>query len=102
MGWTPCVGPILGAVLTFAATSEGAFQGTILLGAFSMGMAVPFLLVALGIGSAYERIGNIARYLRVVSIIGGFFLIMLGVMLFFGKLGLLLSWGFAVLKFFGI
>lgn len=102
IGWTPCVGPVLGAILALAASSATALQGALLLSVFSAGLAVPFLMIALGVGSAAQYIEKFSRYLRWVSIIGGLFLIFLGILLFRGKLGLLVSWGFQLMRFFGI
>lgn len=53
LGWTPCVGPILGVILTFAASSASVFQGAFLLTVFSLGLAAPLLLIALGMESAF-------------------------------------------------
>jgi len=102
VGWTPCVGPILGAILTLSATLEGALQGAFLLSVFSAGLAVPFLVIALGIGSAAQYIEKFSKYLRAISVIGGLFLIFLGTLLLLGKFGLLLAWSFQVLEFFGL
>ncbi|MBI2048151.1 MAG: sulfite exporter TauE/SafE family protein [Parcubacteria group bacterium] len=101
-GWTPCVGPVLGAILTLSATVDGALQGALLLSVFSLGLAIPFWIIALGIGSATLYIQKFINYLRVISVIGGLFLIFLGVLLFIGKLGLLISWGFQIMSLFGL
>lgn len=98
-GWTPCVGPILGSVLLLASTSTTAFQGGLMLTVFSAGLAVPFLLIALGIGSASRYIQNVSKYLNVVSIIGGIFLIFLGVLLVTGRIGFLISYGYQIFQF---
>ncbi|MAF13278.1 MAG: cytochrome C biogenesis protein [Parcubacteria group bacterium] len=100
-GWTPCVGPILASILLLASSSSTALQGAILLAVFSLGLAVPFLLVALGTGHAAQYINKISKYLNVVSIIGGAFLILLGILLLANKFTLLLSWGFKLFSFFG-
>lgn len=86
LGWTPCVGPILGSVLLLASTSSTALQGAFLLTVFSLGLAVPFLLIAIGIGSASRYIARLTRLLNVVSFIGGIFLIFLGFLLVTNKL----------------
>jgi len=78
LGWTPCVGPILGSILLLASSSTTVGQGALLLSVFSLGLAIPFLLVALSIGSASRHIKKISKYLRAISIIGGIFLILLG------------------------
>ena len=80
-GWTPCVGPILGVILTFAASSATLGAGAILLVVFSLGLAVPFLLTALGIGWASEHLSKLSGYLNGVSFIGGLFLLLLGVLM---------------------
>lgn len=56
VGWSPCIGPVLGTILTIAATQGSGTAGAILLGSFALGLAVPFLLIAYGIGSATRRI----------------------------------------------
>lgn len=98
-GWTPCVGPILGSILLLASTSATALQGAIMLSIFSLGLAVPFLLIAIGIGSASRRIEKFSKYLNVVSIIGGVFLILLGILLLTNNIGLLISYGFRIFQF---
>ena len=98
-GWTPCVGPILGSVLLLASTSATAFQGAILLSVFSAGLAAPFLLIAIGIGSASKYIARISRYLQWISVIGGIFLIFLGILLITGKISFLIQYGFFILRF---
>ena len=78
-GWTPCVGPILAVILTFAASSATVGSGTLLLIVFSAGLAIPFLLVALGIGWALKHLAKASKYLNWVSIVGGLFLILMGI-----------------------
>ncbi|MBI2463393.1 sulfite exporter TauE/SafE family protein [Candidatus Peregrinibacteria bacterium] len=85
-GWTPCVGPILGSILLLASASTTVGQGALLLSVFSLGLAVPFLLVAFGIGSASAHINKISKYLNVISIMGGIFLVVLGFVLLTNKL----------------
>lgn len=99
LGWTPCVGPILGSILLLAATTTTAFQGAVLLIIFSAGLAVPFLAIALGIGSASRWIEKLSGLLNVVSVIGGVFLIGLGILLFTNNMGLLISYGYRLLEF---
>lgn len=81
VGWSPCIGPILGSVLTLAASSATLGQGSFLLFVFSLGLAVPFLLTALAIGWATEHLAKIGKYLNWVSAIGGAFLILLGLVM---------------------
>ncbi len=98
-GWTPCVGPILGSILLLASTSTTALEGGLLLTVFSLGLAVPFLAIALGIGKASRYIQNFARYLNIVSFIGGVLLIFLGILLMTGNVALLISWGYRLFDF---
>ena len=77
LGWTPCVGPILGSVLTLAASGGTVVQGAFLLSVFSLGLAIPFLIVALSISSASAYLHKISKYLNIISAIGGVFLIFL-------------------------
>ena len=93
-GWTPCVGPILGSILILASTTSNVWQGGLLLTVFSLGLGTPFLLIAVGIGSASEKIKSFSKYLGIVEKVGGVFLIFLGILLFLDKLNLLVSWGF--------
>ena len=93
-GWTPCVGPILGSILILASTTSNVWQGGLLLSVFSLGLGTPFLLIAVGIGSASEKIKSFSKYLGIVEKVGGVFLIFLGILLFLDKLNLLVSWGF--------
>lgn len=98
-GWTPCVGPILGTVLFLASTSTTVLSGALLLAVFSAGLAVPFLLIAIGIGSASHSVKNISKYLPVISVIGGVFLIFLGVFLVTGSMGFFISTGYRIFQF---
>ena len=98
-GWTPCVGPILGSILLLASTSTTALQGSLLLTVFSAGLAIPFLLIAIGIGSASSYIKNMSKYLNIVSVVGGLFLIFLGLLLVTGNIGLLTSYGYKIFQF---
>jgi cytochrome c-type biogenesis protein len=95
-GWSPCVGPVLGAVLTIAMNTAMLGRGVILLAAYSLGMAIPFLLTALGIGRLTELLRRHGRVIRAVSMGAGAVLIVLGVMLLTGTLGRLSQFGFFV------
>ena len=81
LGWSPCVGPLLGSILLLASGSQTVFQGTLLLVVFSAGLAIPFLLTALLIGRAFSAFDRWGRALRIINVIGGVFLLALGVLL---------------------
>ncbi|MBI2355873.1 MAG: sulfite exporter TauE/SafE family protein [Candidatus Doudnabacteria bacterium] len=78
LGWSPCVGPLLGSILLLAANNQTILQGTFLLVVFSLGLAIPFLLTALLIGKAYTAFGNLTQNLWFINALGGIFLIALG------------------------
>ncbi|WP_322796740.1 cytochrome c biogenesis CcdA family protein [Tepidiforma sp.] len=86
LGWTPCVGPILGAILTLAATSGEALQGTYLLAWYAAGMAVPFLITGLMVSDATRVLKRIQRYGPVLEVVSGLMLIVVGVLLVSGRL----------------
>lgn len=98
-GWTPCVGPVLGAILTLAASSTTVASGAFLLAVFSLGLAVPFLLIALMIERASWGIAKIVKYLKLVSIIGGIFLIFLGILLVTNMFSLWLTYAYKLFNF---
>jgi cytochrome c-type biogenesis protein len=92
LGWTPCAGPILGSILTLAAASTTVFQGAFLLAVFSLGLAVPFLVIAASFGSASAHIAKLGKLLKIIAIIGGLFLIFLGILLLTNKLAVWIAY----------
>lgn len=98
-GWTPCVGPILASILLLASTSSTALQGGFLLAVFSLGLAVPFIVVAILYSRATSLISGATKYLNWVSIIGGVFLILLGLLLITDNFGLTIQYGYQYLDF---
>jgi len=86
VGWTPCIGPILGAILTVAATGATVPQGTVLLVAYSAGLAVPFLALALAFDRAPALVRPLVRRGRLVSLVGGLLVAAMGVLIFFDVL----------------
>ena len=80
LGWSPCVGPLLGSILLLASTSGTVLEGTFLLGIFSIGLGLPFLLTSVLIGKAFSAFGNWGRVLGVINKIAGLFLIGLGLL----------------------
>jgi len=91
-GWIPCVGPILGSILTLAGTSETAGRGVVLLSAYSLGLGVPFLLSALALNGFNRFFQRFRPYMRVVEVGAGFLLVLIGILLFTGYLTLLNSY----------
>lgn len=99
-GWTPCVGPILGSILFLASSTATVWQGALLLSVFSLGLAIPFLLIAIGIGHATQTIKKLTRILPYVSIVGGVMLIALGILLVTDSLSIWLSWSYRLFEVF--
>jgi cytochrome c-type biogenesis protein len=89
IGWTPCIGIILGGILTMAATSGTVAQGTLLLIAYCIGLGVPFLLIALAYDRAPALIRPLLRHGRTVSLIGGLLVSAIGVAMVLDLLRLL-------------
>jgi cytochrome c-type biogenesis protein len=77
-GWTPCIGPILAAILALAATERTVRQGAWLLAVYSLGLGLPFLLTALGLGRALEFFSRFKRFLRASEIAAGIILAAVG------------------------
>ncbi|MBI5370183.1 sulfite exporter TauE/SafE family protein [Candidatus Uhrbacteria bacterium] len=98
-GWTPCVGPILGSILLLATTTQTALAGAFLLIVFSVGLAVPFLILAYGIGHASQAIHHLNKLLPLVSLIGGILLVFLGILLLTGHLAVWLMWMYRTFGF---
>jgi Cytochrome c biogenesis protein len=77
-GWTPCIGPILGGIIGLASVSASVGSGTVLLVAYAAGLAVPFVLVAVGATAISNRLGWMRRHHRAVSAVTGAMLVLVG------------------------
>lgn len=95
-GWSPCVGPVLGAILTLALNGGSISKGVGLLTSYSAGMAIPFLLAALGIGWVTTVLRKYRNVMHYVEIAMGVVLIAVGAMLFLGTFEQLARFGFFV------
>lgn len=89
LGWTPCIGPILGAILMYAATTQNMAHGMALLSAYSVGLGIPFFLSSLAINSFLGAFKKITPYMRVITLVSGLFLIGMGLLIFTNNLGML-------------
>lgn len=84
IGWTPCVGPVLASILILAGNSATLEQGIILLGAYSLGLGIPFLLAALSIGTIYNWMKKANRVLPYINAVSGGLLIAIGILFLLG------------------
>ena len=89
IGWTPCIGVILGSILTLAATSSGRLTGAVLLIGYTIGLGIPFLIV----GALYDRASGLLRPLvrhgNLVNLVGGLLVVVLGIAMLFNLLTLI-------------
>jgi cytochrome c-type biogenesis protein len=84
-GWTPCVGPVLTVILTFAAAQDSITKGVMLLAIYSMGLAVPFLLTALGVERFLKFYSRFRAHMHAIEVASGTLLVALGVLLVLGR-----------------
>jgi len=91
-GWTPCIGPILGAILTIGGTTMDVGGGVALLSIYSLGLAVPFLLVAAFTGAFLGRIRGLSQLGRYVQLLSGAILLLVGVAIMTGTLTSFGTW----------
>jgi cytochrome c-type biogenesis protein len=91
-GWAPCVGPILGSIMTFAANGGSILRGVLLGSAYSTGLAIPFLVAALGIGWVSTILCRYSKVMRITEIVMGIMLVIAGILLFMGSFNILASY----------
>lgn len=87
--WTPCVGPVLGSILIYAGAGETILKGIWLLGFYSLGIAIPFVISAFLVNSLLSRISRLNKYLFVVNYVCGILLILIGVLLVTNNFGMM-------------
>jgi cytochrome c-type biogenesis protein len=86
LGWTPCIGPILGAILMLAVNSQTVAEGALLLTVYSLGLGIPFIIIGLIWGAIMPLWKSINRYLGIISIVSGALLIVVGILMLTGNL----------------
>ncbi len=85
VGWTPCIGPILGAILALAASSATVLKGTFLLSAWSLGLGLPFLAAGLMLGQVMRGMRKVRPIMPVLEVLGGVLVIFIGALIFFDR-----------------
>lgn len=91
-GWTPCIGTTLGAILTFGFSQQTAGQAMVLSSGYALGLGFPFLLIGLAMERASEFVRRMRGYLRIIEIISGVLLIIIGLMMLTGRITLIAIW----------
>ncbi len=91
-GWTPCIGPMLGAILTVSAASATVAKGVTLLAIYSLGLGIPFLLVAVFTGGLLARLKSIGRVGRLLHILAGGVMVLMGAAMITGQLSTFSFW----------
>jgi cytochrome c-type biogenesis protein len=91
-GWTPCIGPILGAILLYASQQETVGEGILLLSAYSAGLGIPFVLSGLAVNSFFAAFARLRRHMRAVEYVAGALLVGVGLLLVTDRLTLLASY----------
>jgi cytochrome c-type biogenesis protein len=91
-GWSPCIGPILGAVLTYSSATATVREGMVLLLAYSLGLGIPFLLAAVAVDRFAGWFQRYRRFIPLVNRIAGGVLVVVGILLVTGYFSLLATW----------
>jgi cytochrome c-type biogenesis protein len=91
-GWTPCIGPVLATILTIAASEQDVVKGAGLLAIYSLGLGIPFLLAAAGIGTFLGFLGKFRSYLGTVERVMGGLLVLTGIMFLTGSMQTMAYW----------
>ena len=91
-GWTPCLGPVLGGILTYAASAADYGRGMALLGAYSLGLALPFLVASVALGRFFATFAWFRKYLGVVNKVAGALLVAVGLLLITDRFSIIAGW----------
>ncbi len=96
-GWTPCIGPILGSIITLAALEESVGEGILLLSFYSLGLAIPFIISGVLFDKFFLFSKNLKKYMLIINKVGGSILLLTGIAILTNQLQVL---GFFILEYF--
>ncbi|MGO3885251.1 MAG: cytochrome c biogenesis CcdA family protein [Mycetocola sp.] len=91
IGWTPCIGPVMVAIQAMSVGAGSPSRGALLAFVYCLGLGIPFLLLALGFGWATDSVAFLKRHIRVINIIGGVLLMVIGILMVSGVWEILMS-----------
>ncbi|URA11038.1 cytochrome c biogenesis CcdA family protein [Thermospira aquatica] len=100
-GWSPCIGPVLSAILFSAATTQNLFLMVVLLLLFSAGLALPFFLLGLAINSVRQWVRSLQRFFPIIEKVSGVFLVVLGFLMIANTMGMISQWLSQAFPFLG-
>lgn len=95
VGWSPCIGPVLGAILAMSATSQQVGVGALLLAFYSLGLAIPFIAAAAALPRLEPVMGALRRWHRPIEVIAGIFIMLMGLLIYlnaFARMASLFTW----------
>ena len=99
-GWTPCIGPILGGILSIAASKNSVGEGVLLLAVYSAGLGIPFLLTSLAVDRFFVASARIRKHYKAIEMVAGLLLVALGVLIFMNRFTILSNWASKFLPVF--
>ena len=91
-GWTPCIGPTLGAILTLGMSQQSSGQAIVLASGYALGLAIPFLALGIGLDKSVRFFARFRQSIRVIEIVSGGLLVVVGLLQVFDQMTLITSW----------
>ncbi len=80
-GWTPCIGPVLAAILVIASQQDSVAKGIVLLSSYSLGLGIPFFLTGISLAAFFNAFNKIKRYFRAIELVAGVLLVIVGILI---------------------